>query len=179
MQTPSPGASAASFNSSWINWLFSPSTVTLPMPSTSRFTWAIITSNRIPICSKPIQLEWSFQSTNLSPPLPYLKILRRAPSLELMAALKTWFLAWSLWTLALHLVITLAFFHFLSSPCYLLPQDLCTYFSLSGVSPSHTQINNDSSSNLQISTQKPFLQVRFYMTKFLHFLTACGFFFFS
>lgn len=33
-------------------------------------------------------------------------------------------------------------------------------------------------SNLQISTQKPFLQVRLYMTKFLHFLTPCGFFFF-
>ena len=54
----------------------------------------------------------------------------------------------------------LVLFCLLRSPCYLLPQNLCTYSSLSGLPPTHSQINSDSSSDPQTLTQGPFLQIR-------------------
>ena len=44
-------------------------------------------------------------------------------------------------------VLTPLVLFFLRSPCYLLPQNLCTYSSLSGLPPSHSPINSDSSSD--------------------------------
>ena len=71
----------------------------------------------------------------------------------------------------------LVLFYFLRSPCYLLPQNLCTCSSLSGLPapplPDQQRLffRSSDSNSKAISSDKAF------MPKHHHFVTHCGFFF--